>query len=169
MKTEKIYYGAAYYDEYMPYDRIETDMEMMKRAGMNLIRIAESTWSTWEPQEGQFDFTHLHRMLDAAERYGISVIVGTPTYAIPSWLAKKADDILIDSHDGPQTYGRRQIMDITNPIYLEHAKLLIEKLMEQTAEWTPPAVQNAPAARGGPAPRTRIFFRSVSRDWFCPV
>lgn len=131
MNTEKLYYGAAYYDEYMPYDRIETDMEMMERAGMNVIRIAESTWSTWEPQEGQFDFTHLHRMLDAAERHHIAVIVGTPTYAIPSWLAKKADDILIVSHDGPQIYGRRQIMDITNPIYLQHAQILIEKLMEE--------------------------------------
>ena len=46
MKTDKLYYGAAYYDEYMPYDRIETDMDMMERAGMNVIRIAESTWST---------------------------------------------------------------------------------------------------------------------------
>ena len=58
MKTDKLYYGAAYYDEYMPYDRIETDMTMMEKAGMNVIRIAESTWSTWEPQEGQYDFSH---------------------------------------------------------------------------------------------------------------
>ena len=66
MQTSKIYYGAAYYDEYMPYDRIEEDFSMMEAAGMNVIRIAESTWSTWEPQEGVFDFTHLHRMLDCA-------------------------------------------------------------------------------------------------------
>ncbi len=134
MNTDRLYYGAAYYDEYMPYDRIETDMEMMERAGMNTIRIAESTWSTWEPQEGQFDFTHLHRMLDAAGRHHISVIVGTPTYAIPSWLAKKSDDILIVSHNGPQIYGRRQIMDITNPVYLHHAQILIEKLMEEVRD-----------------------------------
>ena len=63
MTNNEILYGAAYYDEYMPYDRIETDMQMMKDAGMNVIRIAESTWSTWEPQEGVFDFTLLHRML----------------------------------------------------------------------------------------------------------
>lgn len=28
MKTDKLYYGAAYYDEYMPYDRIEEDFSM---------------------------------------------------------------------------------------------------------------------------------------------
>ena len=49
MRTEKLYYGAAYYDEYMPTSRVAEDMRMMKDAGMNVIRIAESTWSTWEP------------------------------------------------------------------------------------------------------------------------
>ena len=69
MNFNEILYGVAYYDEYMPYDRIETDFKMIRDAGMNVIRIAESTWSTWEPEEGVFDFTHLHRMLDCAAKY----------------------------------------------------------------------------------------------------
>lgn len=95
MKTDKLYFGAAYYSEYLPYDRVEKDMEMMEKAGMNVIRIAESTWSTLEPQEGVYDFTHIDRMLDAAARHHISVIVGTPTYAVPTWLVKK-----ISGHPG---------------------------------------------------------------------
>lgn len=27
-------YGAAYYDEYMPYDRLDKDIGMMKAAGI---------------------------------------------------------------------------------------------------------------------------------------
>ena len=46
---DKLLYGVAYYDEYMPYERIEKDMEMMKAANINVIRIAESTWSSEEP------------------------------------------------------------------------------------------------------------------------
>ncbi len=82
MKADKLLFGAAYYDEYLPCDRIETDMEMMEKAHINVIRIAESTWSTWEPQDNVFDFSHLHRMLKASEKHGIQVIVGTPTYAV---------------------------------------------------------------------------------------
>ena len=134
MKTKKLYYGAAYYDEYMPYDRVEKDMEMLEKAGMNLIRIAESTWSTWEPEEGHFDFSHLHRMLDAARRHHISVIVGTPTYAIPTWLAKKDPTILAITQDGPQIYGHRQNMDITNETYLRHAEIIIRRLMEEVKD-----------------------------------
>ena len=47
----KLLYGVAYYDEYMPYDRLAEDVKMMKAANINVVRIAESTWSTHEPQE----------------------------------------------------------------------------------------------------------------------
>ncbi|MBD5475616.1 MAG: beta-galactosidase [Lachnospiraceae bacterium] len=135
MKTDRLLFGAAYYDEYLPYDRIETDMEMMEKAHINVIRIAESTWSTWEPQEGVFDFTHLHRMLRASAAHGISVIVGTPTYAVPTWLVAKCPDILTETHDGPERYGRRQNMDITHPIYLKHAEIIIRRLMEEVSSY----------------------------------
>ncbi len=135
MKTDQLLFGAAYYDEYLPYDRLEKDMEMMAKAGMNVIRIAESTWSTWEPQEGVFDFTHLHRMLTAARNHGLQVIVGTPTYAIPTWLARKCPDIITETHEGPGRYGHRQNMDITHPVYLKHAETIIRKLMEEVSSY----------------------------------
>ena len=131
MKTDRLLFGAAYYNEYLPEDRIETDMEMMKKAGMNVIRIAESTWSTWEPQDNAFDFTHLHRMLTCSRKYGIQVIVGTPTYAVPTWLARKYPDILTETHTGQERYGRRQNMDIAHPMYLKHAERIIRRLMEE--------------------------------------
>ena len=131
MNTKQLYFGAAYYDEYMPQSRVEADMALMKNAGMNVIRIAESTWSTWEPREGEFDFTGLRRVLDAARRHGISVIVGTPTYAIPPWLARKYPDILAETHDGPGRYGHRQNMDLTHPGYRRHCEIIIRRLLEE--------------------------------------
>lgn len=131
MRTDRIYFGAAYYDEYMPVSRVEEDMAMLEAAGMNVIRIAESTWSTWEPQDGIFEFTSLHRMLEGAARHHISVIVGTPTYAIPPWLAAKYPDILAETHDGPSRYGHRQNMDLTHPGYRLHCERIIRRLLEE--------------------------------------
>ncbi|MDD7646048.1 MAG: beta-galactosidase, partial [Ruminococcus bromii] len=68
---DKLLYGVAYYDEYMPYERLEKDMEMMKAANINVIRIAESTWATEEPENGVFDFTHVERALQAAQKAGL--------------------------------------------------------------------------------------------------
>jgi len=134
MKTDKLLFGAAYYSEYLPYDRIDEDMRMIVEAGMNTIRIAESTWSTLEPHDDVYDFTHIDKMLAAAKKYGLSVIVGTPTYAIPTWLNKKYPDILAITHDGPCIYGHRQNMDITHPGYLFHSERIIRKLMEHVCK-----------------------------------
>jgi beta-galactosidase len=131
MNVNHLLFGAAYYDEYMPYDRIEQDMAMMKKAGMNVIRIAESTWSTLEPQEGVYDFRHLDRMLATSARYGIQVIIGTPTYAIPTWLAKKSPDVLAFTKNGQEIYGHRQNMDITNPVYRKYAENIIRTLLKR--------------------------------------
>ena len=94
MHPNSIIFGSAYYEEYMPYNRILQDFTMMKKAGMNTIRIGESTWSSLEPEDGIFNFNHIDLMLQTAFDVGLSVIVGTPTYAIPSWLAIKYPDIL---------------------------------------------------------------------------
>ena len=89
---KEVLFGAAYYYEYMPYDRLDQDVRMMQEAGINVVRIAESTWSTLEPQDGVFDFTHIDRVLNAMEQANISVIVGTPTYAVPTWLVREYPD-----------------------------------------------------------------------------
>ena len=51
-----LFYGVAYYDEYMPEDRLAKDIALMRETGINVVRIAESTWSTLEPEEGQYNF-----------------------------------------------------------------------------------------------------------------
>lgn len=130
---KELLYGAAYYDEYMPYDRLQQDVAMMKKAGINTVRIAESTWSTCEPQEGIFDFSHVERVMDAMEEVGINVIIGTPTYAIPTWMVKSHPDVLAETVKGRGIYGARQIMDITHPVYRFYAERVIRKLMECTA------------------------------------
>ncbi|MBR3195458.1 MAG: beta-galactosidase, partial [Clostridia bacterium] len=129
----QLLFGCAYYDEYMPCERLQEDMKMMKDAGINTIRIAESTWSTYEPVPGVFDFSHVLRVLDAAETHGLQVIVGTPTYAIPAWMAKRHPDVLVDTVSGRKFYGKRQIMDITHPVFRFYAERIIRKLMEITA------------------------------------
>ena len=130
---KELFYGAAYYDEYMPYDRLDKDVEMMKKAGINTVRIAESTWSTCEPQPGIFDFSHVERVMDAMEAAGINVIIGTPTYAVPTWMVKAHPDVLAETVRGRGIYGARQIMDITHPVYLFYAERVIRELMKLTA------------------------------------
>lgn len=135
MRRNEILLGAAYYNEYMPYERIKQDFELMKKIGLNVIRIAESTWSTWEPEDGVFDFTKLTDVLKLACEYEIQVIVGTPSYAIPSWLANKHPEIMSTTKEGQLLYGGRQSFDITSRAYRYHVNRIIRKMMDTIYEY----------------------------------
>lgn len=133
MSFKKILYGTAYYYEYLPYDRLDEDIKMMLAAKINVVRIGESTWSTYEPEDGKFDFSKLDKVLDAMHKAGINVIVGTPTYAIPSWLARKYPEVMVQVSGHRKAYGARQIFDISNPIFLKYADRIIRKMISHVA------------------------------------
>src|ERR1700723_2609531 len=110
-----VLYGAAYYNEYMPEDlpggraaRLERDVELMKAAGLNVVRMGESTWSLWEPADGQFDYAWMDHVVEAMGKAGIKVILGTPTYAIPAWMAHQHPEILADRITGGNFGGPTQ-------------------------------------------------------------
>lgn len=127
-------YGAAYYSEYTPTDRLDEDIRLMKEAGLTVVRVGESTWSLFEPQDGVFEFAWMDRILDAMHAAGIKVILGTPTYSIPSWLAREHPEVLSQTVDGRQSYyGIRQNMDIYHPVYRRYCERIIRKMMEHFA------------------------------------
>jgi len=166
---QEILYGVAYYDEYTPVDRIDEDFRLMKEANITVVRIAESTWGTLEPQPGVFDFSHVDRMLSAAQRYGIKVIVGTPTYAIPTWLARQHPDVLVTRPEGQAKFGFRQNMDITNPHYRAAARRVIEALIAHVADH--PAVigyqvdnETKPYNTAGPNVQA-AFVKALQQKW----
>lgn len=145
-KMPTILYGVAYYPEYMPYDRLDKDVEMMQKAGITVVRVGESTWSSWEPRDGDFQFAWMQRVLDRLHQAGIKVILGTPTYSIPTWLYKEHPDILV-THNGtapplddpysptyppsltPGYYGPRQNYDFLNPFFRQAAEKVIRQIV----------------------------------------
>ena len=132
---DKPLYGAAYYSEYTPTDRLDEDIQLMKKANLSVVRIGESTWSLYEPQDGVFRFDWMDRILDHLGKAGIKVILGTPTYSIPAWMAKEHPEVLSKTYDGRQSfYGIRQNMDLQNPVYRKYCERIIRKMMEHFAK-----------------------------------
>ena len=56
-------FGTAYYNEYHTVERLDRDIDLMLEAGMNYVRVGESTWSLWEPTDGEFRFDWLERVV----------------------------------------------------------------------------------------------------------
>lgn len=145
-QMDTVLYGVAYYPEYMPYDRLDKDVAMMQKAGITVVRVGESTWSTWEPRDGDFQFAWMQRVLDRLHQAGIKVILGTPTYSIPTWLYREHPEIVV-THNGtapplidpyaptyppaltPGYYGPRQNYDFLNSYFRQHAERVIREIV----------------------------------------
>jgi len=145
-KMKTILYGVAYYPEYMPSDRLDRDVELMEKAGITVVRVGESSWSTWEPRDGEFQFDWVERVLDRLHKAGIKAILGTPTYSIPTWLYKEHPEIVV-THNGsfpplwnpydpsypsaspPGFYGPRQNYDFLDPYFRQHAERIIRQIV----------------------------------------
>lgn len=123
--------GAAYYAEYLPDpSRLDTDLRLMREAGLTTIRVGESVWSTWEPRDGEFDLEWLTPVLDGAHAYGLDVILGTPTYAVPPWLQTKHPELAIERVDGRTVpWGARQEVDFTSPVFGDYAERVIRAVL----------------------------------------
>jgi len=129
-----VLYGAAYYNEYMPDElqpgRLEKDTALMKEAGISVVRMGESTWSLWEPADGKFEYAWMDQIVDAMGKAGIKVIMGTPTYSIPTWMWKAHPEMLARPLGGASVgYGMRQNMNTDDPNYRRYAERLINNMV----------------------------------------
>ncbi|KPH98760.1 Beta-galactosidase [Actinobacteria bacterium OK074] len=138
----RVLFGAAYYHEYRPpygterpEERLKTDLDLMTDAHVSVIRVGESVWSTWEPENGRFDLDWLRPVLDGAHERGISVVLGTPTYAVPPWLARQYPEITGERRTGERIgWGARQEVDFTHPAFRFHAERIVRKVVARYAD-----------------------------------
>ena len=124
-------FGVAYYPEAWPEERWETDLKMMHDLGINLIRIGEFNWSEFEPTEGVFNFAPYLRLLDLCEKYGVKVMMCTPTAATPKWMQADYPETEKTRIDGTKPgCGIRQSTCFTNKRFRFFARRIVEKMAE---------------------------------------
>ncbi|MGO4936107.1 beta-galactosidase [Fundicoccus sp. Sow4_H7] len=131
MGKNKIFYGACVYPELWSDEVMVEDYDHMQRLGMNLARLGEFAWSTFEPTPDNFDFTVLERSLELTKERGIDVIVCTPTPTPPIWLTHNHPERLhVDEHNTRMSHGSRQHICTNNPYFRERAYIIADKMME---------------------------------------
>ena len=131
-----MHFGVNYHPEHWVYPyagtpeepeaRWKEDAELMKEAGVNVVRMGEFTWGLCEREEGKFDFAWLKRVMDIMGEAGIEVVLATPTAAPPIWLAKKHPEILpLDANGLPYHEGTRHAVCLNSDIVWEHSRKII--------------------------------------------
>lgn len=125
----KIRFGADYYPEHWPYTRWETDAKLMSEMGLNVVRMAEFSWSKIEPAMGMYDFEWLDRAISILGSYNIKTVIGTPTATPPAWIIKQTPQILpIDSLGITRGFGGRHHNCQSNQTYRMHIERIVSAM-----------------------------------------
>lgn len=130
-KFKAPFFGAAYYPEDWKADDIDHDIVMMKKAGCNVMRMAEFAWSKMETKEGEYDFSFFDSVIEKLAQNGIASVLGTPSATPPIWLVSKYPEMCSVKQDGTRLqHGGRRHACSRNPHYIEYTKKIVEKMAE---------------------------------------
>lgn len=125
----KLMLGSAWYPEQWPEEQWDRDLELMQRAGMNMVRIGEFAWSSLEPSQGNYQLDWMERAIAAAAKRGMVTIIGTPTDTPPAWMTTKYPEILRISEEGVLIqHGFRRHFSIGSAKYRELCRRIVEQL-----------------------------------------
>ena len=115
-------YGTAWYPEQWPESGWDADLQLMQDGGFTFIRIAEFSWSTIEPSEGNYQWGWLDRAIAHAAAHKLKVVLGTPTAAPPAWMSAKYPEILVVEANGIRArHGGRRHFSVGSALYRKKA------------------------------------------------
>ncbi|OZG60775.1 beta-galactosidase [Bifidobacterium myosotis] len=127
----RIWYGGDYNPDQWPEEVWDEDIELMRKAGVNLVSVAIFSWAKLEPEEGVYDFDWLDRVIDKLGKAGIAVDLASGTASPPMWLTQAHPEILWVDYRGDVCHpGARQHWRATSPVFLEYALKLCRKMAE---------------------------------------
>lgn len=122
-----MYFGADYYPEHWPEDRWEKDVQMMKEANFNVVRLAEFTWTKMEPEEGVYNFEWLDKIINMLGKSNIKTVLCTPTATPPKWLMDKHPSIYPeDEYNNVKGFGSRRHYCFNSSIFKEYTKKIVK-------------------------------------------
>ena len=131
MTTPVLRYGADYNpDQWLDRpDILRKDIELMKKANVNVVSLGIFAWATLEPEEGRYNLDWMARIIDDLYAAGISVDLATPSGARPAWLARKYPEVLRVGADRRRIlFGERHNHCYTSPVYREKVKQINQQL-----------------------------------------
>ena len=133
--TKTLYHGVCHYPELWSEEAFEQDIALMKKTGINLVRIGEFWWSKIEPVCGEYDLDYITGLLDQFYRNNISVILCTPTPTPPVWLTHGKPHLLhVDISGNTMIHGSRQHICTNNEQYQKAAANIIERIAAHVAK-----------------------------------
>ena len=127
----QMFVGACYQPIDRSPEQIDRDIEIMKGAGFNVVRMGDLSWDSFEPSMGKFDFAWFDKVMDKMHANGIRVILDIPGSPAPIWLHRAHPGVDLTNQNGNRVPPAERYMDnISDPDYARHLTVLAEAMLK---------------------------------------
>ncbi|MCO8274134.1 beta-galactosidase [Actinoplanes sp. TRM 88003] len=126
-----IWFGGDWNPEQWPSSVWLSDVELMRRAHVNLVTVGVFSWSRLQPTPEKFEFGWLDEVLDLLRDNGIGACLATPTASPPPWFT---DGLPVTADGVALTYGSRDTYCVNAPAYLEASSRIASALASRYAD-----------------------------------
>ncbi len=130
----QLFVGACYQPIDRSSEEIDRDIEIMKHAGFNIVRMGDLSWDSFEPAQGKFEFRWFDEVMDKMRAAGIHVILDIPGAPAPIWLHHAYPGVDIVAQNGTRLPPAERYMDnISDPNYVRELGILADTMMKRYA------------------------------------
>lgn len=123
--------GTAYYPDYFPASDWARDLDRMKAAGIQTVRILEFAWAWYQPEPDRWNWNGLDHFLDLACARQLRVCLATPTATPPPWFFERYPDARLVNIDGRPCFTARHMTCWNHPGAWAEATRTIRALAER--------------------------------------
>jgi len=160
---ELITTGIYYYPEHWDESQWERDIQKIADMGFEFVHLAEFAWCKMEPEEGEFDFAWLDRVVDLCSKNNLKVVMCTPSATPPAWMrVDYPETYRMDEHYIRGENGTRGLGSTVNSKY----RWFVERITTEMAKhygqndnvvgWQ---IDNEPPALADYSPSSQEAFR----------
>jgi beta-galactosidase len=117
-----LYIGTNYHPHDWPSYRWAADVQMMKDAGFNMVRLGHLCWDSYEPSDGVYTFEWFDIVMNLFLEAGIKVVLDVATRPAPRWVHLKCPGCNIyGTANTQQDSLTRYMEDVDDPDYQKYA------------------------------------------------
>ncbi|MDE7342128.1 MAG: beta-galactosidase [Lachnospiraceae bacterium] len=126
-----LYIGTNYHPHDWPRERWGVDIQLMKEAGLDTVRMGHLAWDSFEPQDGIYTFEWFDEVMNLFDEAGIRVVLDISLRPAPIWVHRLCPGCNICDKSGiVQESLHRYMEDVADPDYQFYAFRFAGKMME---------------------------------------
>lgn len=124
--------GVYYYPEAWSPEQWERDIKNISGMGFEYIHMGEFAWAFMEPTEGNYQWAWLDKNIELANKYGMKVLLCTPSPCPPAWLLEKYPEVAMVNEYGTRlVHGTRTHGSFSSKKYRELVAGIVTQLAKR--------------------------------------